>query len=172
MGEGMPRPKKLAEIQKERILSQADLVREGADVTAEGEVIATGVQKADAKYEMEDDIRNKKRRDEIHESKKGRETISLESTEANGVTINLLANRETDKYEIQFSGSGDTDGGYVSPKIELGEEIASAKDIYHLSRKLAEKGHPGKNISRLSAQEMYEEVYEHVESLRESEGSD
>lgn len=54
-----PTPEELAAMQKERILSDAKLINEGADVGAEGIIHVTEDQKKEAKIEMGEDFYNR-----------------------------------------------------------------------------------------------------------------
>ncbi len=58
----MPTPEEMAKTQKERILSDAELVKGGADVTSEGIIRATEEQKKDARVEMGEHFYNEYKR--------------------------------------------------------------------------------------------------------------
>jgi len=90
MGFGEPKmstPEEIAENQKQRILSNAELVKGGAEVTPEGKIITTEEQQNDARKEMFDDLyeQNKALKLENEELRQQIESLKGEKEQLNQI---------------------------------------------------------------------------------------
>lgn len=104
MGFGEPKmltPEEMAEMQKKRIMSDANLVDEGADVTPEGAILPTEKQAKDAKMEMGDEIYEKYQ-------EMGKEIENLNETVNDAVKVLSGINKELYKKIFDIQG-GDVD---------------------------------------------------------------
>ena len=142
----MPTPEEMAEIQKERILSDAELIKGGADVTPEGGITATEDQIKDAKIEMGVHFYNKSKdlEGEIRRQRRRVEELSGRlkmRVEINGIQLNLEYAEYSDpeQYILSFPQlSGDAEFNEGEIRMPMGWLTYNDKKKEETARKLFE----------------------------------
>jgi hypothetical protein len=116
MGEKMMTLEEMSKIQKERILSDAELVKGGADVSPEGVVIPTNDQIKDVKIDMKEDLlgRNNTTEDEKEKIDANKDNLKDGAIE--------LTNEE--KILKSFDDFGIKDKEIINKLLNYGEIIA------------------------------------------------
>lgn len=130
-----------------RYKSDIEFARGGADVTPEGNIVATEDQKKDAKMEMGEEFYKKYQREKSGDSKTSlegevsEEKINMEK-EINGVKIILEWGAEYDEYTISFPEqiSKDKESPYFTKGdvVRIGRSNGRALDVFNYSVAVAE----------------------------------
>ena len=151
----VPKPEDLAEMHKERKLTDAELIKGGAEVTEEGQTLATEDQIKDAKVEMGEDFheryqREKRDREWYEQQAKTERELRAEKfnaeKEVNGIRIS--AKWIGDKYILFVSKGAEKPRAErdFEDSLDLSAKNDDAIDIFNYAIKMAEMKNYGPHL--------------------------